>query len=119
MGATPIVILKKRKEFLAVYDEGTRFAGHGFVLLRRTTGAAVTRFGITLTRKHGKAVMRNRLRRRVKAVLAEVVEEIAPGYDVVVIPRRGMGSAEFARVRSGLLWILARAELLSPRRADR
>lgn len=58
--------LRKRKEFLAVYRRGKRYPGTAFTLwiLKRDHGAG--RLGITVSRKVGKAVVRNRIKRVVR-----------------------------------------------------
>jgi len=109
-------IIKKRREFEAVYGQGVRFSSSGFVVIRLATGADSTRFGITITRKHGKAVVRNRLRRRIKAVLTSIADRICPGYDVVIIPWGQMGRAEFADVLRGIPSVLTQAKVLERER---
>lgn len=58
--------LRKRKEFLAVYRQGKRYSGTAFTfwILKRDHGAG--RLGITVSRKVGKAVVRNRIKRVVR-----------------------------------------------------
>ena len=107
-----VTIIKKRREFEGVYGQGERFSGSGFVVIRLATGADITRFGITITRKLGKAVVRNRLRRRIKAVLASVAGRIRPGFDVVIIPWAHMGRAPFADVLRGIPAVLTQARIL-------
>lgn len=86
--------LRKRAEFLAVRG-GQRCATPAFVIeakKRRATGqgdaSTGPRFGFTITKKVGNAVVRNRIRRRLKAALAEIGSSSAiPGHDYVVIAR--------------------------------
>lgn len=46
-----------------------------------------TRLGITTSKKIGKAVQRNRARRLIKTAYRNLLSEIAPGYDIVVVAR--------------------------------
>lgn len=94
----PLTILKKRSEFLAA-QSGDR-AGFGAFLLvrsRKTNAEGVARIGFTVTRKIGKAVLRNRIRRRFKEVARQVFAKGAePGFDYVVIARPGAETRAFA-----------------------
>ena len=80
--------LRKRREFLAA-AQGRKWAAPGVVLqaLARGDGAG-PRAGFTVTRKVGKAVIRNRVRRRLRAAAAEILPLHAkPGYDYVLVGR--------------------------------
>lgn len=92
-----LVTLKKRPEFLRIRG-GARWSSTSFVLETRpradTTApepavdGAGPRFGFTITKQIGKAVDRNRIRRRLKAALDELAPAFArPGYDYVVVAR--------------------------------
>lgn len=84
--------IKKRPDFKAA-NGGARFSTPGFTLLRapQTQGAGV-RFGFTVTKKLGKAVLRNRIRRRLKAAALEALRRLPPtpapaAMDLVVLAR--------------------------------
>jgi len=89
--------IKKRADFLAA-QRGQK-AGAGAFLLVRGGGNAdgATRVGFTVTKKLGKAVVRNRIRRRLRACATRVFPECAePGFDYVVIARPAAETREFA-----------------------
>jgi ribonuclease P protein component len=87
-----LVTLKRRADFLRVRG-GQRWAGPGFVLeakARTDPDSNVTgpRFGFTVTKRLGKAVVRNRIRRRLRAAAARASGIHAkPEFDYVVIAR--------------------------------
>src|SRR5947207_15854397 len=92
-GSTPrVTTLKKRAEYLRVRN-GARCATPAFVLeakVRRDEDRArpthEPRFGFTITKQVGKAVERNRIRRRLKAAVRDVVPGHAKGeFDYVLI----------------------------------
>lgn len=76
-----------------------------FVLLSNPARDA-TRVGITVSKAIGNAVVRNRLRRRVKAVLDRAAFGGPPHRDVVLIARPGAGEADFAAVAAELARLL-------------
>jgi ribonuclease P protein component len=103
-------VLTRRADFLAA-NRGTRVARPGFVLLTLPNGTDAQRFGITVTKKIGNAVIRNRMKRRFRALLREVLPEKGlAGTDHVLIGREGGVERDFALLRDELLAALARAE---------
>lgn len=85
--------LKKRAEFLRVRG-GPRWSTPAFVLEARARTADAEapepRFGYTVSKKVGGAVVRNRVRRRLRALVASLApERLRPGFDYVLIARPG------------------------------
>lgn len=63
----------------------------------------VARFGFTVTKKLGNAVKRNRIRRRLKAAVAELAPDVAKaGYDYVVVARSAAFDRPFADIKADL-----------------
>ncbi len=84
----------------------------GFVLLVRDRGDGdpAMRLGITVTRKIGGAVIRNRMKRRFRALAREILPAAGrPGADHILIGRAGGVERDFALLRSELERALAKA----------
>ena len=104
-----IAVIKRRADFLAA-NRGLRVARPGFVLLARPNGGLGKRFGITVTKKIGNAVVRNRMKRRFRELLrAALPGEGLPDHDHVLIGREGGVERDFVRLREELSVALARA----------
>ena len=102
-------VLSRRADFLAA-NRGLRIARPGFVLLTRPNESESMRFGITVTKKIGNAVVRNRMKRRFRELLrAALPLEGLPGHDHVLIGREGGVERDFALLRQELTAALARA----------
>ena len=101
--------LTKRADFLAA-NSGTRNARAGFVLLTRPNGGQGIRFGITVTKKIGNAVVRNRMKRRFRELLrAALPTQGLPDHDHVLIGRAGGVERDFALLTDELAKALERA----------
>ncbi|MBW8785641.1 MAG: ribonuclease P protein component [Novosphingobium sp.] len=112
MSASPaprLGVLTRRADFLAA-NAGTRVARPGFVLLTRPNDGELIRYGITVTKRIGNAVVRNRMKRRFRALLRELLPSHGlPGSDHVLIGREGGIERDFALLRQELVAALGRA----------
>ena len=103
-----IAVIRKRPDFLAA-NRGKRFVTPSFVLLahkRREDHpipAETIRFGITVTKKIGNAVTRNRMKRRFRALLAELLPELGiSGVDHIMIGRKQNDECDFEALKADL-----------------
>ena len=83
----------------------------GFVLLVRDRGDGnpAMRLGITVTKKIGNAVVRNRMKRRFRALAREVVPQAGvPGADHILIGRSDGVERDYAALRAELLKALGK-----------
>jgi ribonuclease P protein component len=98
-------VIKKRSDFLAA-NRGKRYATPGFVLLvfdRRDDDPA-KRLGITITKKVGNAVVRNRMRRRFRELARELLAEHGKaGADHILIGRDGGIERDFGMLRAEMV----------------
>ncbi len=98
----------RRAEFDAVYREGRRRSSATFVIFTRRNSLSKDRFGMSVKKALGNAVVRNRIRRRVREILRLHREEIALGWDVVIHPSRAAATLQFAKLEAELLSLLPR-----------
>ncbi|GAA0269094.1 ribonuclease P protein component [Alteraurantiacibacter aestuarii] len=104
-----ISVLTKRADFLAA-NRGLRVARPGFVLLTRPNQGRGKRFGITVTKKVGNAVVRNRIKRRFRELLRDALpQQGLPDHDHVLIGRAGGIERDFHLMRDELTQALERA----------
>lgn len=104
-----IKVLTKRADFLAA-NNGLRNARAGFVLLTRPNGGLGIRYGITVTKKIGNAVVRNRMKRRFRELLrAALPKQGLPDHDHVLIGRAGGIERDFHLMAEALDKALTRA----------
>ena len=105
-----IQVLTKRADFLAA-NKGLRNARPGFVLLTQPNDGQGMRYGITVTKKIGNAVVRNRMKRRFREMLRAVLPERGlANHDHVLIGRSGGIERDFAALTEDLQKALSRAQ---------
>lgn len=104
-----MAVLTRRSDFLAA-NRGLRIARPGFVLLAHPNGGQGKRYGITVTKRIGNAVVRNRMKRRFRELLrAALPDEGLADHDHVLIGREGGVERDFAALARELSIALARA----------
>lgn len=108
--------LSRASEFARLRREGTSFHGKLIVLsVLKAEPDTETRIGLITSRRVGGAVVRNRVRRRLREILRALRPEIRRGLHLVIVARAAAAKAEFAALRSDLLSQAQRgAILLSP-----
>lgn len=107
--AVGLTVIRARKDFLAA-NAARRSAQGGFVLLMRPRedGNPEMRLGITITKKIGNAVVRNRMRRRFRALARDILpQQGVAGADHVLIGRASGIERDFAALRLDLAKALA------------
>lgn len=104
----------RRGDYEAVYRAGRKASSSQFLIFFRPNAAAATRFGISVKKALGGAVVRNRIRRRIREILRLQLGEIAPGWDIVIHPRASVAQLDFSRLQLELANLL-RKSLRAPK----
>lgn len=98
--------LLTRSDFRKVYDEGQRRSAQLCAVFFRPNGLSRTRLGITTPARLGKAVLRNRVKRRLREVFRLNRTSIPAGWDIVLNPRAAAAKAPFEVLTRELLRLL-------------
>jgi ribonuclease P protein component len=108
-------MLSKPEDFAALQGEGT-VRSHSLLVVRvRRTDLEETRFGLSTGRKLGGAVVRNRVRRRLREALRVMAPSFQPGWDVLIIARAPVTGADYQAVASALQNLLRRGGVIGRR----
>ena len=100
--------LVRRGAFDAVYRGGKRFSSSHFTIFVRPNELGLSRFGFSIKKALGGAVVRNRIRRRVREMVRCHRQEICAGWDIVIHPKSAVAKAPFETLTQELLRLLAK-----------
>lgn len=92
------VRITNRSQYLKIYREGRRVRSRRMTLFALPNGLEESRIGITVTRKVGGAVLRNRVKRRFREIFRKHRRELKPPLDIVVNAHVGIAKAQFAEI---------------------
>ena len=105
--------LKKNYEFHRLYRKGKSAATPFLVVYARCGKRPENRIGITVSTKLGKAVKRNRVRRRLREIYRLHESELARGVDLVVVARGRAVTATYRQLETAFLSACKKLELFT------
>ncbi|MEE8113281.1 MAG: ribonuclease P protein component [Nitrososphaerales archaeon] len=108
--------LRKRREFLGVYERGDKIQSTYFVLYILENGKSHHRLGITASRKIGRAVVRNRIKRRLREIFRTNKQVIFPHCDMIVNAKRAAARAHNQQIQEDILKGILRWKRKAPPR---
>jgi|SRR5581483_2719918 len=89
--------LLRRREFVALQRDGRRRHTTHLVFIRRPTSQSRSRIGLTVSKRVGNAVVRNRIKRLLREVFRSRVDAISPASDLVIIAKPGADTMTYAQ----------------------
>ena len=110
--------LKKSHIFRRLYRKGRSAANGYLVLYCRKNGTGENRVGLTVSSKLGCAVVRNRVRRRLREIYRLHEGEFLPGYDMVVVARSRAVAAKYQKLQRAYLSLAQSLGLLREGQSD-
>jgi len=105
--------LRRRSDFARTHKKGRVYHNHLLSIKVLPNHLPQSRVGIVVSTKISKkAVVRNRVRRRVQGQLKEIWPIITPGHDLIIMPRAETLAAPTIEIKKALLGCLDKAKLL-------
>ena len=101
--------LTKPEQYSMVYKKGNSWASKLLVMKALTNGLSISRYGISVSKRIGNAVTRNRVKRLLREILR--VAPLKPGWDIVFIARPPAANAEYASLKKSTEDLLSQAQL--------
>ncbi len=108
------VSLKGNRAFRRLYAKGKSSGGALVVLYCRRNGSRENRLGLTVGTKVGKAVIRNRVRRRLREIYRLHEAQMRSGWDIVAVARTRAAEADYRALEAEFLKVAGKLGLLIP-----
>lgn len=106
------ISLKENRIFRRLYAKGKSAVSPALVLYCRRNGRKENRFGITAGTKLGHAVVRNKVRRRLREIYRLNEDKLLPGYDIVIVARVRAVHSRYADLEKQFLRLAKKLQLL-------
>jgi len=103
--------LTQRASFNYIYRNGIKAYSKNFTLYY--VKAYNLKFGISVNKKVGNSVARNKVKRRIKESLREIIPMITPQYNFVVVAREGISDASFIELKQELIKTIQKERLFA------
>lgn len=103
--------LTKNLEFKNVYKAGRRRSSLFFTMYIKKNSREYTRLGVSVSKRVGKSVVRNRTKRRIKEAFRKNLMFIKKGYDVVISAKPPIVEADFAHIEKEIINLLKRGHI--------
>ena len=107
-GLTKDCLLRKKREFDCVYRLGERLYGQGFSLIFTANNFGRSRLGISMKKKNGNAVQRNRIKRIIRETFRLHQHQFPGCSDIVITVRPGFSFRSPAEVLSAVTGLMRR-----------
>ena len=102
--------LTKTKQYALVHSKGRSWVCNLVVMRALPNGLTFSRCGFSVSHRVGKAVMRNRIKRRLREILR--VTPLKRGWDIIFIARPAAATVSYANLKGSVESLLSRAHLL-------
>jgi ribonuclease P protein component len=104
--------MKKNAEFKKVYSEGRYYVEKYIVMYAMRNSASYNKVGYSVSKKVGKAVTRNRVKRLMKENYRLFEKDSKKGFNIIFTARPASAEADFESIRKNMLSALIRAHIL-------
>ncbi|WP_462410037.1 ribonuclease P protein component [Neobacillus sp. Marseille-QA0830] len=105
--------IKKNNDFQAAFQKGRSFANRQFVVYSLPKeDQGYFRIGLSVSKKLGNAVTRNRIKRYIRQAVQELQDQITSNYDYIIIARKPAADMDFFEVKGSLTHVLKVGKVL-------
>jgi ribonuclease P protein component len=103
--------LTKSEQYTSVYNEGITQVDRILVLKAKLNQLEFSRYGISVSKRVGKAVVRNRVKRVLREILR--LTPMTPGWDIILIARSPSAGGDYQELYKSVIKLLSRAHVMA------
>lgn len=104
--------LTKRKEFGYVYKHGKYVFNEFLTLMFVPTKLKTPRIGFSVSKKTGKAWLRNKIKRQLREIVRNLIESINPNFNYVFVTKPKITTLTYDEIRNALIDVLNKAQMI-------
>ncbi|MFF2754485.1 ribonuclease P protein component [Psychrobacillus sp. NPDC058041] len=104
--------VKKNKEFQTIFKKGQSYANRQFVVYCLEKEQDYFRVGLSVSKKVGNAVVRNRIKRYIRQTFLELKDQVDPNKDYIIIARNPAAKLDFHESKKSLEHVLKIAKVV-------
>ena len=101
--------LRESRQYALIYSEGRSWANNIVVMKARPNGLTLSRYGFSISRRVGNAVVRNRVKRLFREILR--IMPLKPGWDIVFIARPA-ANTDYANLKKSISRLLLQSGII-------
>ena len=110
--------LKKRKQFNWIFKNGQKCYGKNLILVYHQTWSNNFKVGFSVTKKVGKAVVRNKVKRRIKEAVLNFCNNIAPKNTLIFVAKPEIVNVDFLTILKEVEFLLKKSGLFIKNEKD-
>jgi len=103
--------LSKTSEFKKVFSEGRRIEGKNLIIFFLKNDYNFNRPGIIIKKEIGKAVVRNKIKRRLREAFRLINKKLSPGYDIIMLAKNNIKESNYFEICQDLESLLYKGKL--------
>jgi len=105
--------ISHQEDYQEIYKKGKKFNGRYIIIYIKGNKLHYNRFGIVTSKKVGNAVIRNRAKRQIRAVIQELNKVMIGSNDMVVIAKSNISESSYSVIKKDFCSIMRKAGLCS------
>ena len=98
--------IRQREDFLFLFKKGKRYKGKNFILIYLSRETDFSRMAVIVSKKIGNAVVRNKIKRRMRALFRTNKERIKGSFDLIFIVKKEIREANWQTIKKDYLLTL-------------